>query len=68
MTETELLWKLEEVDRLLNDLTTSMDAARIWSLTAEIARFAGMAGIADVAENGAATSSSEGDVIRRAAA
>jgi hypothetical protein len=40
MTESEYLLKLHEADRLLNDPATSLDAARIWSLLADIARYA----------------------------
>ena len=39
MTAREYLQKLHEADRLLNDPATSMDAARVWSLLAEIARY-----------------------------
>ena len=37
MTERERLSKLAELDRLLNDLDTRFDAARVWALLAEIA-------------------------------
>jgi len=36
MTETELDSKLDEIDRLLNDPGTSLEAARVWSLLAEV--------------------------------
>ncbi len=36
MTETELHTKLDEIDRLLNDPDTSLQAARVWSLLAEV--------------------------------
>jgi hypothetical protein len=41
MTETEYLRKVDEVDRLLNDPTVSMDPARIWALLADIAQHTG---------------------------
>jgi hypothetical protein len=41
MTNSEYLRKLDEVDRLLNDPAISMDPARIWSLLADIAEYAG---------------------------
>jgi hypothetical protein len=39
MTESDYLLKLYEADRLLNDPATALDAARIWSLLADIARY-----------------------------
>jgi hypothetical protein len=36
MTETELHSKLDEIDRLLNDPETSLEASRVWSLLAEV--------------------------------
>jgi len=36
MTEGEFEAKLAELDRLLNDLNTRMDAHRVWALLAEI--------------------------------
>ena len=36
MTETEYTLKLEELDRLLNDPETPMEAARVWNLLAEM--------------------------------
>ena len=41
MTKAEYLRKLNEVDRLLNDPTISMDPAKIWSLLADIAEYTG---------------------------
>jgi hypothetical protein len=38
MTETELNSKLDEIDRLLNDPDTSLEAARVWSLLDEVSR------------------------------
>jgi hypothetical protein len=37
MTETELNSKLDEIDRLLNDPDTSLEAARVWTLLDEVA-------------------------------
>jgi hypothetical protein len=36
MTETELHIKLDEIDRILNDPETSLEASRVWSLLAEV--------------------------------
>lgn len=36
MTETEREAKLAELDRLLNDPGTRLDAARVWALAAEL--------------------------------
>jgi hypothetical protein len=38
MTDTEYAGKLDELDRLLNDPSLRMEAERVWSLAAEIAR------------------------------
>ncbi|MGK7866288.1 hypothetical protein [Falsiroseomonas sp. E2-1-a20] len=38
MTEREMDQKLAELDRLLNDPETKMDAHKVWSLLAEISR------------------------------
>ncbi|NKC29890.1 peptide chain release factor 1 [Falsiroseomonas selenitidurans] len=38
MTERELDQKLAELDRLLNDPETRMDAHKVWALLAEISR------------------------------
>ncbi len=37
MTERERQAKLAELDRLLNDLDTRFDPARVWALLSEIA-------------------------------
>lgn len=39
MTQAEYEWKLDEIDRLLNDPSTPVDPAKVWSLLAEIAQF-----------------------------
>jgi hypothetical protein len=36
MTQRENERKLAELDRLLNDPTTPLDAARVWALAAEL--------------------------------
>jgi hypothetical protein len=36
MTETERAAKLAELERLLNDPATPLDAERVWALLAEI--------------------------------
>ena len=41
MTDAEHVRKLDELDRILNDPETPMDAARIWSLLAEITQHTG---------------------------
>jgi hypothetical protein len=38
MTEREIDQKIAELDRLLNDPETKMDAHKVWSLLAEISR------------------------------
>ncbi len=38
MRQTYYELKLSEIDRLLNDPDTPLDAVRVWSLLAEIAR------------------------------
>jgi hypothetical protein len=40
MTEGEIDRKLVELDRLLNDPDVPMEAARVWSLLAELAHLA----------------------------
>jgi hypothetical protein len=37
MTKDEYMAKVDEVDRLLNDPTVSLDPMRIWSLLSELA-------------------------------
>ena len=39
MTQAEYEWKLDQIDRLLNDPSAPVDPARVWSLLAEIAQF-----------------------------
>ncbi len=36
MSDAEMLRKLAELDRLLNDPETRMDANRVWSLVQEV--------------------------------
>ena len=36
--DAEYAWKLEELDRLLNDPAVPMEPAKVWSLLAEIAQ------------------------------
>jgi hypothetical protein len=36
MTDTDYTHKLDELDRLLNDPDVPMEAARVWSLLAEL--------------------------------
>jgi hypothetical protein len=36
--DTEYAWKLDELDRLLNDPSVPMEPAKVWSLLAEIAQ------------------------------
>ena len=38
MTDTDYAGKLDELDRLLNDPSSRLEADRVWSLAAEIAR------------------------------
>jgi hypothetical protein len=38
MSEAEIERRMAELDRLLNDPETRMDADRVWSLLAELAR------------------------------
>lgn len=38
MTDNDYANKLDEVDRLLNDPDVLLDAARVWSLLAEVSR------------------------------
>ncbi len=38
MSEADYACKLDELDRLLNDPSAPLDAARVWSLLSEIAR------------------------------
>lgn len=40
MTEAEYARKLDEIDRLLNDPAIQIDAAKIWSLLADVAAHA----------------------------
>ena len=37
MTESEYARRLAEIDRLLNDPDTAMDARKVWSLLADVA-------------------------------
>jgi len=39
MTQAEYEWKLDEIDRLLNDPSAPVDPAKVWSLLAEVAQF-----------------------------
>ena len=45
MSEAELERRLAEVDRLLNDPETRMDAERVWAILAEISRTASPTGV-----------------------
>ena len=38
MSESEIERRMAELDRLLNDPETRMDAERVWAILAEIAR------------------------------
>lgn len=38
MSEAEIERRMAELDRLLNDPETRMDANRVWTLAAELAR------------------------------
>jgi len=38
MTNEEYAWKLNALDRLLNDPDVPMDPSRVWSLLADISR------------------------------
>ncbi|CAH0188495.1 peptide chain release factor 1 [Roseomonas sp. CECT 9278] len=38
MSEAEIERRMAELDRLLNDPETRMDANRVWALAAELAR------------------------------
>lgn len=39
MTESDYARKLDEIDRLVNDPTRRLEADRVWSLLAEVARY-----------------------------
>jgi hypothetical protein len=39
MTDRDYDRKLEELDRLLNDPSVKMEAARVWSLLAEVRQY-----------------------------
>jgi len=40
MSESEMERRMDELDRLLNDPETRMDAERVWAILAEISRTA----------------------------
>jgi len=40
MSEAEMARRMDELDRLLNDPETRMDAERVWAILAEISRTA----------------------------